>query len=409
MRETLRILSLASLLIGPAAAQSSKSEETPSVLSGIDVLQERDFRELKGKRIGVITNQTGIDSKGHSTLKILANASGVTLSAVFSPEHGFTGVSEDEEVDSGSYALPDGNRIPLFSLYGGTRAPTADMLKGLDALVFDIQDIGARFYTYATTMAMAMESAAKLQVEFVVLDRPNPITGEIVEGAVREAAFASFISYFPIPVRHGLTLGEIARLHNLEARLGARLHVVPMKGWRRGMWFDETGLPWIRPSPNMPDLDAATLYPGIACFEASNISVGRGTELPFRWIGAPWMDAPELLKRMRAAKLPGVEFSVMRSTPTKSVFADQECAGIRMRITDRTVLRPLQVFVHLAGALRDIHPEDFKLDFERLPRFTGTAKFNELHKTKAPPEETMALFDAEAEGFKTQRTPFLLY
>ncbi|MBI2362680.1 MAG: DUF1343 domain-containing protein, partial [Elusimicrobia bacterium] len=247
----------AALLLGLLALADPALAEGPAVLSGLDVLAERGFTELKGKRVGLITNQTGRDHTGRTTVQVLANASDVTLSAMFSPEHGFTGVVEDSAVVSGAFALPDGRTIPLYSLYGATRAPTAAMLKDLDALVFDIQDIGARFYTYSTTMAMAMETAAAAGIDFVVLDRPNPVNGETVEGPVLSTGIRSFIAYLPVPVRHGMTMGELARLHNITASLGAKLTVVPLKGWRRAMWYDQTGLPWTRPSPNMPDLAAA--------------------------------------------------------------------------------------------------------------------------------------------------------
>ncbi|MFH1723849.1 MAG: DUF1343 domain-containing protein [Elusimicrobiota bacterium] len=397
---------------GQAREARGAGAEPPAdgeVLTGIDVLQENGFREIKGRRIGLITNQTGIDRKGRSTVHILANAPGVELKALFSPEHGLAGFEEAEEVGSGSYQLPTGEQIPLYSLYGATRTPTGAMLKGLDSLVFDIQDIGARFFTYATTMAMAMESATAEGIDFVVLDRPNPINGSSVEGAVLEPDIRHFIAYFPIPVRHGLTLGEIARLHNFHTRLGARLQVVPLKGWKRAMWYDETGLPWTRPSPNMPDLDAATLYPGIACFEATNVSVGRGTELPFRWIGAPWMKAQPLVRRMRAAGLKGVRFTAKRFTPSKSVFKGESSDGILMSVTDRDAVRPLRIFAHLVTAMRALHPREFVVDMKRMPRFTGTRSFNRLYESGAAPQDIIAVFDADARRFQAQRAPFLLY
>ncbi|OGR59835.1 MAG: hypothetical protein A2X36_14000 [Elusimicrobia bacterium GWA2_69_24] len=391
-----------------AAALAEEPAPAP-VLLGIDVLEEHEFRELKNKSIGLITNQTGLDRGSRSTIQVLANAPGVRLRALFSPEHGFAGTSESEEVGSGIFLLPDGSRIPMYSLYGSTRAPTPDTLRGLNALVFDIQDAGARFYTYATTMAMAMESAAKAEIEFIVLDRPNPINGETVEGPILDPDIRHFIAYFPIPVRHGLTIGEIARLHNQEARLGARLQIVPMKNWKRSLWYDQTGLPWVRPSPNLPDLDAATLYPGIACFEAANVSVGRGTDLPFRWVGAPWMDAKAVVQRLRKAGLKGVSFAEETFTPAKSVFAGRRCPGVRMRVTDRKVLRSLEVFAHLAAALRDQHPKEFALDLERMPRFTGSRRFNELFSQGAAPKELIELFDAGAREFLDRRAHFLLY
>ena len=399
---------LAALLAVPSA---SRAGDKPKVLTGIDALQENGFRELKGKRVGLITNQTGVDGKGVLTARILAGAPGVQLTALFSPEHGFTGMSESTSVSSGRYLLPDGKEIPLYSLYGSTRAPTDEMLRGLDVLVFDIQDVGARFYTYATTMAYALEKAVKTDLEFIVLDRPNPINGETVEGPVLEIdGLKSFISYFPIPTRHGLTMGELARLHNFQAKLGAKLVVIPLKEWRRKMWFDETGLPWVKPSPNMPDLDSATLYPGIACFEASNLSVGRGTPLPFRWIGAPWLKADAVVAKMRKAKLPGIEFSAKAYTPEKSVHAGEKCPGILMKITDRETLRPFAVFAHLVTAIRDLHPDDFSLgEGDRSTRLIGSERFTAHFLNGADAKTILELFDPEADRFRAQRAPFLLY
>ncbi|MDE2292999.1 MAG: DUF1343 domain-containing protein, partial [Elusimicrobia bacterium] len=281
----------------PAAAQPP-----PTVLAGIDVLRQHGFAEIKGKRVGLITNQTGRDRHGRTTVQILANAPDVTLAALFSPEHGFAGISESSSVASGTFSLPDGRSVPIFSLYGATRAPTADMLSGVDALVFDIQGAGARFYTYSTTMAMAMEAASAAGIDFVVLDRPDPLGGDVVEGPVLEDGLRAFTAYMPVPIRHGMTMGELARLYNVMGRVGAKLTVVPLKGWRRSMWFDQTGLPWTPPSPNMPDLATDILYPGMALFEAFNVSVGRGTPFPFQWIGAPWLDAKSVVRRLRRAR-----------------------------------------------------------------------------------------------------------
>ena len=399
---------LAALLAG-APARADEGAALPPVLAGIDVLAERGFEDIKGKRVGLITNQTGRDRTGRTTVQILANASQVTLSALFSPEHGFTGVQDDTNTASGTFALPDGRTVPLYSLYGSTRAPTAAMLYGLDVLVFDIQDVGARFYTYSTTMAMSLEAAAAAGVDFIVLDRPNPVNGEAVEGPVLEDGLRNFMAYLPVPVRHGLTMGELARLHNLSAGLGAKLTIVPLKGWRRSMWYDQTALPWTKPSPNMPDLDAATMYPGIACFEAANVSVGRGTERPFRWVGAPWMDAAAVVKRLRAEDLPGVEFTVEKTTPTKSVYEGELSNGVRMRVTDRDILRPLRVYAHLAAALRDLHPKEFKIDAERLPLFVGTKRFVDLFQSGATVAELDAALDDGLAGFKARRAAFLLY
>ncbi|MFA5140345.1 MAG: DUF1343 domain-containing protein [Elusimicrobiota bacterium] len=402
----MRRAALAGLLFAPCLAWAG---EKHAVLTGLDVLREGGAAVLKGKRVGLITNQTGVDREGRPAAHILEAAARVELKAMFSPEHGFTGVSEDSTVASGFYALPDGRRLPLYSLYGATRAPTADMLKGLDALVFDIQDVGVRFYTYAATMAMSMEAAAAAGLDFVVLDRPNPIDGDRVEGPLLDPEIRHFTAYLPVPVRHGLTMGELARLHNILGRIGARLQVVPLRGWARKMWFDETGLPWTPPSPNMPDLDSAVLYPGTGCFEATNLSVGRGTPLPFRWVGAPWLEPGPVLERLKSAKLQGVRFSAKALTPAKDVYEGLACPGIRIEVTDRGAMRPLEVFVHLAAALRDTQKGRFEVRGPAMSRLTGSRNFTELFGKGGKPEELLPLFDADAARFQTERAPFLLY
>ncbi|MBI5624432.1 MAG: DUF1343 domain-containing protein [Elusimicrobia bacterium] len=382
------------------------------VATGLDVLEASGFAELKGKRVGLITNQTGKDGRGRTTVDVLANAPGVTLAKLFSPEHGFTGMSEEHSVSSTTLRL-GGREIPIISLYsGGIKGmrPRPEDLKDLDVLVFDIQDIGARFYTYLATMAMALEEAAAAGVPFMVLDRPNPVTGRIMEGPILEDLSLRGVTptaYFQVPVRHGMTAGEMAMFHNREVRHPA-LKVITLKGWKRSMWFDQTGLPWTPPSPNMPDIDAAALYPGIGCFEASNISVGRGTPFPFRWVGAPWLDAPGILKRLKAAKPAGVSFALQAYVPTKSVFTGQRCEGIRMTITNREKLRPMEVFAHLAAAMRDLHPE-FVFRWDEVKRMVGTDAFKELYEAKEPPKAMLKLFDTGPKSFRGSRRPFLLY
>ena len=392
---------------GPGTAQPRVA--SPEVLAGIDVLEADEFRELSGKRIGLITNQTGKDRKGRPTARVLAESTTVQLKALFSPEHGFTGTSEAEAVSSETYRTADGRNIPIYSLYGDTRAPTTEMMKGLDTLVFDIQDMGTRFYTYATTMGMAMEAAAAGNLDFVVLDRPDPISGEILEGPVLSTGIRHFTAYFPVPVRHGMTVGELARLHNVTAKVGARLEVVPLRGWARGAWYDQTGLPWTRPSPNLPDLEAATLYPGIGCFESTNLSVGRGTPAPFRWVGAPWLKAGKVVARLKKAGLAGVSFETETLTPTKSVYENKKCAGIRIRVTDRAKLRPLALFAHLLAAIRDLHPKQFEVRWDEERRMIGTDALKALYEKRAGPGAMIELFDAGPKEFDPIRHAFLLY
>ncbi|MBI5244658.1 MAG: DUF1343 domain-containing protein [Elusimicrobia bacterium] len=406
----MRALSL--LLAGlslAASAQAPAPRAAREVLAGIDVLESTDSPGLKGKRVGLITNHTGFDRQGRSTVQVLAGAKGVQLKALFSPEHGLAGLVEEGAVSSDSFRLPDGRSIPVYSLYGDMKAPSPDMLSGLDALVFDIQDVGARFYTYSTTMALAMEAAAKRGIEFIVLDRPNPINGETVQGPILDDSVRHFTAYLPIAVRHGMTMGELARLHNVTAKVGARLLVIPMKNWSRVLWYDDLGLPWKAPSPNMPDVDAASLYPGIGCFEASNISIGRGTAFPFRWIGAPWLDDKALLKRLRLAGLKGYRFEREEQTPSKSVFQGQPCRGVRIQVTGRNVADPLRLFAHMVCALRDLHPLEFGIRFDEMIRMIGTDRFRMLYNAGARPRDMIQMFEADAAAFKARRAPFLLY
>ncbi|MBI3549577.1 MAG: DUF1343 domain-containing protein [Elusimicrobia bacterium] len=397
------------MLLASCLALAPLAHTRAEVRTGIDVLIETQFEKLKGKRVGLITNQTGRTKTGQSTLEAFAKAEGVTLAAVFAPEHGLEGVVEDRWISNGVLTLPGGRQIPLHSLYGSTQRPTPEMLAGLDALVFDIQDVGARFYTYAATMGMAMEAAAAANKEFYVLDRPNPITGRFVEGPLLADPMKHIIAYFPVPVRHGLTIGEIARLHVLLDKVNVNLHVIPLKGWNRGQWFDETGLPWTKPSPNMPDLESATLYPGVACLEFSNLSVGRGTPRPFLWVGAPWLNSKAVLKILRKAHLPGIWFTSADETPTKEPHRNQKSHGIAMRITDRDRLKPLHVFAHLAHALRQVHPQEFQPKWEQTIRMVGTDRFRQIYDAGASPEKLIELFNAGAEDFKKSRKLYLLY
>lgn len=412
MRKALALAGVLALTACAGASRRARSS-APRVMSGLDALEAEGFAPLKGKRVGVITNRTGVDARGRSVVDLLGAAPGVTLAAVFTPEHGFAAASEADRISSGTMRVA-GRPVPLISLYGGGARgmrPRQEDLKGLDALVFDIQDVGARFYTYFATMSMALEEAKTAGVEFVVLDRPNPIGGTRVEGPLPDEpglVGASEVAYLPLATRHGLTVGEAALLHN--ATVGhPRLTVVRMRGWKRTMWYDQTGLPWIAPSPNMPDLAAAALYPGVSNLEFTNLSVGRGTPTPFGWIGAPWLDAEAVARDMNAARLPGVEFSTETRTPSKSEYAGRAVPGLRITVTDRDALRPLRVFAHLAVALRDRNGKDFDLRWKASRKLIGLKEFKELYDRGARPEEFEALFDRDAAAFEKARAPFLLY
>jgi len=393
---------------GPASRRSSSS----GVMSGLDVLVADGFRPLRGKRVGVLTNSTAVDRRGRSIVDLLAEAPGVTLAAIFTPEHGYAAASESENISSGRTRV-HGKEVPLYSLYAGGilgMRPKPEQLQGLDVLVFDIQDIGARFYTYLATMGMALEEAKTANVDFVVLDRPNPIRGDVVEGPILadpKLRFLTPTAYYQVPVRHGLTAGEMALWNNRSVG-HPHLTVIPLRGWKRSMWFDETGLTWVPPSPNMPNVEAASLYPGIGIFEASNLAVGRGTPLPFRWIGAPWLKAEEIVSRLQGT-VEGVEFSVQDYTPTKSVFEGQLCHGVKITVTDRDAMRPLAVFRHLALALREFNPKEFEWRWDEVKRMVGVDEFRLLWETGAGDEAFIGLFDKGPRDFESSRRAVLLY
>jgi uncharacterized protein YbbC (DUF1343 family)/CubicO group peptidase (beta-lactamase class C family) len=341
-----------------SGARSDRAAHDP-VLTGIDVLAAEGFARLRGKRIGLLTNHTGLSRDGASTIDVLARAPGVTLVALFSPEHGIRG-QLDEKVDSSRDAKTG---LSIYSLYGDTRRPTDAMLAGLDTLVVDLQDIGARFYTYPATVAYVMEEAAKRKLSVVVLDRPNPVDGFDVEGPSQDASSVGFNGYVPMPIRHGLTIGELARLFNGEKAIGADLTVVAMRNWRRDDWFDETGLLWVNPSPNMRNMLAATVYPGIGAIEGTNISVGRGTDTPFEQIGAPWIKGPALAATLNARAIPGVRFYPVAFTPQPGAkLGGQACQGVFIVITDRERLRPVRLGIEVASALATLYGQEFKLD-----------------------------------------------
>jgi uncharacterized protein YbbC (DUF1343 family) len=393
---------------GPAPRRASSS----GTMSGLDVLVADGFRPLRGKRVGVLTNSTAVDRRGRSIVDLLAEAPGVTLAAIFTPEHGYAAASESENISSGRTRV-HGKEVPLYSLYAGGilgMRPKPEQLQGLDVLVFDIQDIGARFYTYLATMGMALEEAKTANVDFVVLDRPNPIRGDVVEGPILadpKLRFLTPTAYYQVPVRHGLTAGEMALWHNRSVG-HPHLTVIPLRGWKRSMWFDETGLPWVPPSPNMPNVEAASLYPGIGIFEASNLAVGRGTPIPFRWIGAPWLKAEEIVSRLQGT-VEGVEFSVQDYTPTKSVFEGQLCHGVKITVTDRDAMRPLAVFRHLALALREFNSKEFEWRWDEVKRMVGVDEFRLLWETGAGDEAFIGLFDKGPRDFEASRRSVLLY
>ena len=376
---------------------------TGPVLAGIDVLAREGFARLKGKKVGLVTNHTGRSKDGKTTIDLLHTAPGVQLVALFSPEHGIRGI-----LDSDVPASRDENTgLPIHSLYGETRIPTAAMLQGLDTIVIDLQDVGARFYTYLATMGHVMEEAAKRKIGVVVLDRPNPINGWQIEGPNQDdATVGEFIAYFPMPVRYGMTMGELARLFNAEKKIGADLTVVPAENWRRDFWYDETGLAWINPSPNMRNLNQATLYPGIGAIEYSNVSVGRGTDQPFEQLGAPWIDGPRLAATLNARRLPGIRFYPVAFTPGSSKYAGQECKGVFMVITNRAALAPVRVGLEVAGALATLFGDRYQL--ENTHRLLARESLERVTRGEDPAVVAATWGGAEAR-WRRLRAKYLLY
>jgi uncharacterized protein YbbC (DUF1343 family) len=373
------------------------------VQTGIDVLEAQKFVPLRGKHIGLITNHTGLDFQGSTTIEILSRAPGVKLVALFSPEHGLAG-NRDEKLASVRDASTG---LPIFSLYGETLRPTDEMLKGIDALVFDIQDAGVRFYTYTTTMAYCMEEAAKRNITFFVLDRPNPIGGEIVEGPILDPDKTNFVGYFPLPVRYGLTIGELAQLFNAENHVGADLHVIPMKNWHRNYFFASTGIRWIPPSPNLLTQKGAALYPGIEILQNAGVSVGRGTETPFEEFGAPWLDGDAVVAALNARNLPGLRFVGQPFIPISGLYAGQRCGGVAIRITNRPAVRAVRAELEIAVLLHKLYPERF--DFAKLLLLTGNAETIRLLQEGASPEKIVSSWTADLAAFDQMRKKYFLY
>lgn len=388
-------------------AEPEPATANRSVLLGADVLRKSDFEPLRGKQIGLITNQTGVDSRGVSTIDLLARASGVKLVALFSPEHGIRG--EQEHGESVGDSVDARTNLPVYSLYGETRKPTPMMLNAIDALVFDMQDVGTRFYTYITTLGLAMEAAADRGIELYVLDRPNPIGGARVEGERLDASIRHFTAYYSIPVRHGLTVGELARWYNERLRQKADLKVIAMQGWSRDMLWPETGLSFVPPSPNIRRPAQAILYAGIGAFEATNVAVGRGTDAPFEQIGAPWLRGMDLAAKLSSAPIAGVTIEPTEFTPASDLYRGQLCSGIRLRLSDADRAPTTELFPIIAFAIRDLQPREFVLRWEEIPRVTGTRRFEQFYRAGKPVAAYLEAMRKSAATFESERAPFLLY
>ncbi len=408
-RPTFACFALLAAACAPAVPPASLPVANLEVRPGVEVFLAGPPEAVRGKRVGLVTNQTGVDRAGTLTIDRLAASGEVELVALFSPEHGIRGAAAPgEKVASGT---DERTGLPIHSLYGDTRKPTPEMLAGVDALLFDIQDIGARPYTYVYTMALGMQAAAEKKIPFVVLDRPNPIGGTTVEGGLLDTAFATFVGMYPIPERHGMTTGELAQLFNREFGIGADLTVVPAEGWRREAWFDRTGLPWVAPSPNIPRLEAAIHYPGTVFFEGTNLSVGRGSSHPFEQVGAPWLDAEGIAREMNMRRLPGVRFEPVAFTPREPGdrrFAAQPVRGVRLVLTDRDAYRPVSTSLVLLETIYRRHRDEWEWAQAHFDRLAGTDRLR-----KAVEEGTLGEFlldrELEAERFTETRKPYLLY
>jgi len=372
------------------------------VQTGLEVLSAGKFSPLAGLRVGLITNHSGIDSGGRRAIDLFHRAPGLKLTKIFTPEHGLSGRSEGKI----SHTRDSLTGLPIYSLYGNVLKPSEKMLAGLDALAFDIQDMGVRFYTYITTLGYAMEAAAKRGIAFYVLDRPNPITGSAVQGPMMDKNFKSFTGYFPLPIRHGMTVGELAEMFNTENRIGAKLHVIKMAGYDRTIWYDETGLPWVNPSPNLRTLTEGTLYPGVAMVEGANVSVGRGTATPFELVGTPWIDADQLTQYLNGRRIPGVEFRRAQFVPDGDRFKNRECRGVRILLIDRQALNSPSLGIEIASALYRLYPKDFEI--EKMLPLIGAPWLLDALKEKDP-HFIVSQWQEPLETFRMLRAGYLLY
>jgi uncharacterized protein YbbC (DUF1343 family)/CubicO group peptidase (beta-lactamase class C family) len=387
-----------------SAVSSQQSIQTITVLNGIDVLEKNNFKELSGLKIGLVTNHTGKNLAGKQTIDVLFESKNVKLAALFAPEHGIRGELDQEGIKD---SIDAKTNLPVYSLYEESRRPKQEQLKDLDAIVFDIQNIGVRFWTYEATLLNLLEEAAKARKTVFVLDRPNPINGETVEGAIADADKLSFVVSHTVPVRHGLTIGEFAQMVNAEKKIGADLKIIKMENWQRSMWFDQTSQTFTKPSPNMRSLTQATLYPGIGLLETTNISVGRGTDTPFEILGAPWIDGQKLAAYLNDRNLSGVRFVPVKFKPNASVFKDADCGGINIVVINRGQFSPVRTGIEIAVALRRLYPNDWQP--ERLIRLLANTETLEQVKRADAPDAIEKAWQNNLLTFMKRRASFLLY
>ena len=392
-------------------AASAVAGDEQRVLVGIDVLEQQKFAPLirpdgREAKIGLVTNATGLDAAGRRTIDVLAHVPGVKLAAIFAPEHGIATKVDTTDIEN---TKDQSTGIPVYTVYGKTEAerrPRLELLRGLDAVVVDLQDAGVRFYTYETTLGYFLEGCAKAGVEMIVLDRPDPINGAAVQGPISTSA-RSFVNYHSLPVRHGMTLGELAELFNTEKKIGAKLRVIKMQGWRRLEWFDEIGVPWVDPSPALRNMNAMALYPGVALLEQTNVSVGRGTATPFEVVGAPWIDSEVFVRYMNRRKLAGISFQPTSFTPLSSTLSGQECHGVSISISDRNAMNAPALGIELAAALLKLYPKIFEV----LKMKTLLANDKELEKLQkgTDPRRIVSGWNSELRAFGKSRHRYLLY
>jgi uncharacterized protein YbbC (DUF1343 family) len=397
----------AAIILGLVAMYSNAES---SVRTGLDCAGSHK-KVFDGKRLGIITNHTAYNSDGKYIVDVFLDMTEVKVAALFSPEHGLWGTERDaKKIDSQTHPV---YRLPVYSLYGKTLKPTTEMLRDIDVLVFDIQDIGARFYTYIYTMSLAMEAAAENSKKFVVLDRPNPINGYSVQGNILESGLSSFVGLYPIPVRHGMTAGELAKMFNeqgwLKNGVKADLVIIPMKGWHRHTWYDQTGLRFIKPSPNMPDIETAAIYPGLCLLEGTNVSEGRGTNTPFRQFGAPWIDSKRLADRLNKLNLPAMRFEPTHFTPGSSKYRGKMCNGVRISTTDRDRLEPYHSGMKIVNEIHRLYPDDFQWKTAHFDRLCGTAAIREAITSGSSLSELRSKWQVELEEFREIRDKYLIY
>ncbi|CAK6473600.1 YbbC [Peribacillus simplex] len=395
-------------IVSSKSVTAVKEKKKQKVSPGIEVLLKEEKNVLSGKKVGLITNPTGIDSKLTSIVDLLHDDPDINLTALFGPEHGVRG--DAQAGASVEYYIDEKTGLPVYSLYGKTKKPTPEMLKDVEVLVFDIQDVGTRYYTYIYTMAYAMEAARENDIPFIVLDRPNPQGGESVDGPVLEPEFSSFVGLYPIPLKHGMTVGELATLFNKEFKIGADLKVIKMKGWKRDMDYDDTGLPFVLPSPNMPTVSTTFVYPATGLIEGTNVSEGRGTTKPFELIGAPYINSDELAGKLNALRLPGVKFRAASFTPTFSKHAGRLSHGVEIYITDREAFKAVPTGLHIIKTIQDLYPGDFEfLAANNFNLLIGNGWIMSRIKEGSTVNEILKEYQVKQDAFKKVRKNYLLY